>query len=255
MGLVTLLTDFGRSDSYVGVMKGIIYGICPAATVVDLTHDVRPQDVAGGRFQLEMAVPYFPPGTIHVAVVDPGVGTGRRSIAIATDRAWFVGPDNGLLVLADEIRSAVVLDRPEFWRSTMTSVTFHGRDVFAPVAAHLLNGVPWSALGTAIDPAELVRLTLEPNCIQAIDHFGNGITNILGTSLGTSLGLQVRVRNQVLRSVQTYGAAEWGEAIALVGSHGFVEIAVNGGDAQRQLGFQVGDRVEICQGEFCAGRD
>jgi S-adenosyl-L-methionine hydrolase (adenosine-forming) len=251
MGLVTLLTDFGRSDSYVGVMKGVIYGICPQAIVVDLTHDVRPQDVAGGRFQLGMAVPYFPPGTIHVAVVDPGVGTGRRSIAIETDRSWLVGPDNGLLVLADEIRSAVVLDRPEFWRSAIASGTFHGRDVFAPVAAHLLDGVPLAALGTAIDPAGLVRLTAIPNSIQAIDHFGNGITNILGTALG----LQVRVRNQVLRSVQTYGEAEEGEAIALVGSHGFIEIAVNGGDAQRRLGLQVGDRVEICQGEFREGRD
>jgi S-adenosyl-L-methionine hydrolase (adenosine-forming) len=251
MGLVTLLTDFGRSDSYVGVMKGVIYSICPTATVVDLTHDVRPQDVAGGRFQLGMAVPYFPPESIHVAVVDPGVGTGRRSIALATDRAWFVGPDNGLLVLDDEIRSAVVLDRPEFWRSASASATFHGRDVFAPVAAHLLNGMPLAALGTAIDPAELVRLTIVPDSIQAIDHFGNGITNILGTALG----LQVRVRNQILRSVQTYGAAEWGEAIALVGSHGFIEIAVNGGDARRVLGLQVGDRVEICQGKFRSGSD
>ncbi len=251
MGLVTLLTDFGRSDSYVGVMKGVIYGICPAATVVDLTHDVRPQDVAGGRFQLLMAVPYFPPGTVHVAVVDPGVGTGRRSIALATDRAWFVGPDNGLLVLDDEIRSAVVIDRSEFWRSAAASATFHGRDVFAPVAAHLLNGIPLTALGTAIDPAELVQLTLVPNCIQAIDHFGNGITNILGTALG----FQVRVRNQVLRSLQTYGEAEEGEAIALVGSHGFVEIAVNGGDARRVLGLQVGDRVDLCQAEFRKSRD
>jgi S-adenosyl-L-methionine hydrolase (adenosine-forming) len=230
MGLVTLLTDFGRSDSYVGVMKGVIHGICPGTTVVDLTHDVTPQDVAGGRFQLWMAAPYFPSGTGHVAVVDPGVGSDRRSIAFATDRAWFVGPDNGLLILGDEIRSAVVLDRPEFWRSAMASPTFHGRDVFAPVAAHLLNGVPLEALGTAIDPSALVQLTLEANCIQAIDHFGNGITNILGTSLG---------------SVRTYAEAKSGEAIALVGSHGLIEIAVNGGDARQVLGLQVGDRVEI----------
>ncbi len=255
MGLVTLLTDFGRSDSYVGVMKGVICGISPQATVVDLTHDIRPQDVAGGRFQIGMAVPYFPVGTVHVAVVDPGVGTGRRSIALATDRAWFVGPDNGLLVLDEKIRSAVILDRPQFWRSANASATFHGRDVFAPVAAHLLNGVPLESLGTAIDPAKLVRLIIIPDSIQAIDHFGNGITNILGITLG----LQVRVGNRVLRSVQTYGEAAWGEPIALVGSHGFVEIAVNGGDARRLLGLQVGDRVElcqeVCQAEFYEGRD
>ena len=248
MGLLTLLSDFGLRDSYVGVMKGVIYGICPEVTIVDLSHDVLPQDVMGGRFQLLMAAPYFPIGTVHVAVVDPGVGTSRRCIAFMTERSLFVGPDNGLLVLDPGlILSAVELDQPEFWRSsslsTKSSATFQGRDIFAAVGAHLARGVPLEAIGSAIDPASLVQIALPENGIQAIDRFGNCITTVTGAGLG--LGWQVRIRGQVLRSVRTYGDVEIRDAIALVGSHGFVEIAVNGGTAQGQLGLNLGDPVEM----------
>jgi S-adenosyl-L-methionine hydrolase (adenosine-forming) len=248
MGLMTLLSDFGLRDSYVGVMKGVIYGIYPGATIVDLSHEVLPQDVMGGRFQLLMAEPYFPEGTVHVAVVDPGVGTPRRGVAFTTGRSMFVGPDNGLLVLdRQSIVSAVELDRPEFWRlssrDSTSSATFQGRDIFAVVGAHLAQGVPLEAVGRVIDPASLVELELPENGIQAIDRFGNCITTVV--NLGLGLGWQVRVRGQMLRSVRTYGDAELGEAIALVGSHGFVEIAVNGGTAQGELGVQVGDPIEM----------
>lgn len=246
MGLITLLSDFGLRDSYVGVMKGVIYGIYPGATLVDLSHEVLPQDVMGGRFQLLMAEPYFPEGTVHVAVVDPGVGTSRRSIAFTTGRSMFVGPDNGLLVLdRQSIVSAVELDRPEFWRlsshASTSSATFQGRDIFAAVGAHLAQGVPLERVGRSIDPASLVELGLPKNAVQAIDRFGNCITTVVASGLGW----QVRVRGRVLRSVRTYGDAELGEAIALVGSHGFVEIAVNGGTAQGKLGVQVGDPIEM----------
>ena len=255
MRLLTLLSDFGLRDSYVGVMKGVIYGICPGATIVDLSHEVLPQDVMGGRFQLLMAEPYFPVGTVHVAVVDPGVGTSRRSIALMTERSMFVGPDNGLLVLDHGlIVSAVELDQPKFWRSPSTtanppsSATFQGRDIFAAVGAHLAQGVPLEAIGRRIDPASLVQVTLPENGIQAIDRFGNCITTVTGSGLG--LGWQVRIRGQVLRSVRTYGDAEIGEAIALVGSHGFVEVAVNGGTAQGLLGLKLSDSVEIVSAHF-----
>ncbi len=241
MGLVTLLTDFGLRDHYVGVMKGVIYGIHPSSTIVDLTHDVRPQDIAGGRFQLLTAAPYFPPGTVHIAVVDPGVGTSRRSIALATDRAIFVGPDNGVLVLEDPIRHAVVLDRPEYWRSQQSSATFHGRDIFAAIGAHLAKGVPLDLVGHHIDPVTLTRLDLPTDCIQSIDHFGNCITTIPGTRLAS----QIQVGDRILRSVKTYGEGDIGEPIALIGSHNFIEIAIKNGNAQTTLNIKIGDPI-IC---------
>jgi S-adenosyl-L-methionine hydrolase (adenosine-forming) len=244
MGLITLLTDFGLRDSYVGIMKGVIYGIYPEAIVVDLTHDILPQDIAGGRFQLAMAVPYFPPSTVHIAVIDPSVGTHRRSIAISTDRAIFVGPDNGLLVLEEPIRAAVVLNQPPFWRSNTTSTTFQGRDIFAAVGAHLARGLPLAAVGEPIDPATLVQLEIQPSCIQAIDHFGNCITNLPGSKLGSHyLGSHYQVGDRILRTVRTYSDADIGEAIVLIGSHGYLEIAINGGNAQLQLGLKIGDPI------------
>lgn len=149
MPIITLLTDFGAKDPYVGVMKGVILGICPECQLVDLTHQVDPQNVAGGALQLERAVPYFPPGTIHLAVVDPGVGSSRRAIAVATDRAFFVAPDNGLLARAlkdHKITAIAELPLPEG-----ASHTFHGRDLFAPAAACLAAGSAIGSLGRAYE--------------------------------------------------------------------------------------------------------
>ncbi len=153
--LVTLLTDFGLSDVYVGVMKGVITQINPRLRVVDLTHQIPPQNITAARFSLMNAYPYFPKGTVHVAVVDPGVGSHRRAIAIQLDSGFLVGPDNGLFsgVLSQtKVIAVVELTNPEYWQTSAPSQTFHGRDIFAPVGAHLASGVPLKQLGETIDP-------------------------------------------------------------------------------------------------------
>ncbi len=253
MGLLTLLTDFGDRDNYVGVMKGVILGIAPGTTIVDLTHGIAPQDIASGQFQLQSAYGYFPVGTVHVAVVDPGVGSERRSIAFATEEAFFVGPDNGLLTGVQEpIVAAVQLDRSQYWRCPDPSSTFQGRDIFATVAAHLCSGVSIADLGTPIEPDGLVRLGLPlkinlqgdqiTGCIQSIDHFGNLITNLKLES-NSSKSWQIHLDNDRLLIQRTYAQSPIGTVVAIVGSHGFVEIAVNCGNAQKRLGLSLGDRI------------
>jgi len=160
MPIITLASDFGQTDGYVGAMKGVILSICPQATMVDVTHEIPPQDVHRAAHILRAVAPYYPPGTVHIVVVDPGVGSARRPLAIQTDDAFFVGPDNGLFTaILKDVRTIriVHLDQPRYWRSAI-SRTFHGRDVFAPVAAHLANGVPLGRIGTPIsDPVVLDR--------------------------------------------------------------------------------------------------
>ena len=254
-GIITLLTDFGLQDPYVGVMKGAIATLAPNATVIDLTHQIPPQDVAAARFALMSAVPYCPPGTIHTVVVDPGVGTARRAIAIATKDGYLVGPDNGVfsgVLTQTPVRSAVALTNPRYWHTPDPSRTFHGRDIFAPVAAHLALGVPLAALGTVIAPDTLVSLPLASpqrqgqgwvGHIQAIDHFGNLITN-LQVPQGAAM-VEVMVANQTLSLQETYGAVESDQPVALVGSHGWLEIAVNGGSAQAYFQAEVGTTVTV----------
>ena len=191
MKLISLLTDFGMKDGYVGVMKGVIWGIAPGIQIADITHDIEPQNILEGALALKRAVPYFPDGTIHLAVVDPGVGTARRAMAARIGKHFLVGPDNGLGTFLFDWAQArgesvhiVELDRPEYWLAEVGS-SFHGRDMFAPAAAHLANGVPLSELGTDIgDP---VRLKMpQPRRtptgwsgeIIHIDHFGNVESNI-----------------------------------------------------------------------------
>lgn len=256
MQLLTLLSDFGSQDSYVGIMKGVIAGIAPTARVIDLTHAIPPQAIAIGSFQLGMAYRYFPEGTVHIAVVDPGVGGTRRPIALQTASAYFVAPDNGLLssILEQEaIEKAVVLNQPKYWRSSSPSATFHGRDIFAPVGAHLTQGVAIEDLGEAIDPATLQRLDLSPvqvtkegyqGCIQAIDHFGNLITN-LPRSLVGDRAWKICLRGQCYPGVRTYADGAIGEVLGLVGSHDYLEIAVHSGNAAAILGAQIGDGVQV----------
>lgn len=244
--LITLLTDFGLKDVYVGVMKGIIAQINPHLTVVDLTHQIPPQNIAAARFNLINAYPYFPTGTVHIAVVDPGVGSHRRGIAVQLDEGFLVGPDNGLfsgVLNQTRVVEAVELTNPEYWRTPIPSSTFHGRDIFAPVGAHLASGVAIAQLGESIDPNTLVQLALpEPTltasgiagCIQYIDHFGNLVTNIPGTEVQGKIW-SVAIGDRTITSSQTYSDRPLGEAVALIGSHGWVEIAVNGGSAQQAL--------------------
>ena len=254
--ILTLLTDFGLQDIYVGVMKGVIASINPNIHVIDLTHQVPAQNIAAARFCLLNAYAYFPENTVHVAVVDPGVGSKRRGIAIQYDRGFLVGADNGLFegVLAQSpVIAAVELTNSQYWRVPNPSNTFHGRDIFAPVGAHLASGVALTELGKAIDPDSLVKLPLPElvikereisGCIQYIDHFGNLITNI-SADLIDSQSLSVIVKEGEISFGKTYSDVAVGEMLALIGSHGWLEIAVRNGSAREKLQSDWGDRVII----------
>jgi hypothetical protein len=252
----TLLTDFGDRDTYVGVMKGVMAQICPQLRFIDLTHEIPPQNLAAARFSLANAYPYFPPHTIHVAVVDPGVGTSRRSIAVQMENGFLVGPDNGIfggVFSRYKIVAAVELNNSNYWRTPVPSNTFHGRDVFSPAAAYIANGVPLAELGTAIDPNTLVDLDL-PTCetnengylgsVQYCDRFGNLVTNIPGSYVNGKVWHAV-IGNRHLPSHQTYNDVEVGGLLALIGSHGWVEVAANQGSAAAQLPQSWGASVQV----------
>jgi S-adenosyl-L-methionine hydrolase (adenosine-forming) len=235
--LVTLLSDFGSQDVYVGVMKGVIAQINSTLTIIDLTHQVPPQNIAAGRFHLINAYPYFPKGTVHIAVVDPGVGSERRAIAIQLQDGFLVGPDNGLFSgILDQhgAIAAVELTNSNYWRTSEPSATFHGRDIFAPVGAHLASGIPLEELGTAIDLTSLKQMPLADctrtegaiaGTIQHIDHFGNLITNIPGREVAGK-NWSVAIAEFTIPGKQTYADSPPGNLLALVGSHGWVEIAI-----------------------------
>lgn len=256
--VITLLTDFGVEDGYAAAMKGVILGICPNARIVDVTHLAPTHDIRAGSFLLASACGFFPAGTIHLAVVDPGVGTKRAPIAVRTPRYFFVGPDNGLfsLALRDEARwEARALQNSDYWRPEV-STTFHGRDIFAPVAAHLARGVPFEELGPSFSPftpqwSSIARSgeTWVGEVIH-IDHFGNAISNITRNNLdewGHENVEVVRVRGSDLPVVATYGDARAGTPVALIGGSGYLEIAVSRGSAAESLGIRPGDRVQVCR--------
>lgn len=255
-GIVTLLSDFGDSDIYVGVMKGAIAQINPNLKVIDLTHQIPPQNIAAARFCLMNAYPDFPTGTVHIAVVDPGVGSSRRAIAVQCHEGFLVGPDNGLFsgVLSQNLAiAAVELTNFNYWRNSQPSNTFHGRDIFAPVGANLANGVPMQELGTAIDPATLVQLNIGEcqqtasgflGIIQYIDHFGNLVSNIPGSYV-QGKNWYVQVGDLTIPGGETYSNVGIGEAIALVESNGWVEIAINNGNAHLQLQLNLQDSLEV----------
>lgn len=254
--VIALLSDFGLQDVYVGVMKAAIAQINPQLNVIDLTHDIPPQNIAAGRFCLLNAYSYLPAETVCVAVVDPGVGSDRRGVAVQIGDRYFVVPDNGLLsgiLSQEEAIAAVQLDNPQYWRTASPSSTFHGRDIFAPVGAHLANEVPLEAVGTAIDPRSLVRLALPPvqfvgeeirGCVQYIDRFGNVISNIPASAVAGKSWL-VKWQGSEIASGCTYSDRPVGELIALVGSHGWVEVAVNGGSAGDRLRWDYGVQLSV----------
>ena len=236
-------------------MKGVLLGIQPRATVVDITHEIPAGDIRGGAFALAAACRFFPKGTVHVAVVDPGVGSVRKAIAVQTADYFFVGPDNGILSWAlakEKVRAIRALEDEAFFLHPV-SRTFHGRDIFAPVAAHLSRGVPIRKLGPALK--DLVRLAwpaprkrqggIEGEVVY-IDRFGNAITNL---ESGLLRGLSQAVcevharRRQVCPLRAFYRAVEPNSPVALVGSSGFLEIAVNGGSAAKALGLRTSTRV------------
>lgn len=258
--ILTLLSDFGLSDVYVGVMKGAIAQVDSSLTIVDLTHQIPPQNISAARFCLMNAYPYFPDGAVHVAVVDPGVGSTRRAIAVKFANGFLVGPDNGLfsgvLSQSPAVR-AVELTNSHYWRTPEPSTTFHGRDIFAPVAAHLASGICLEDMGQEIDSATLVQLAIPEctptdtgviGCIQYIDYFGNLVTNIPGAYVQDKTWSAV-ANGITIPGGQTYSAAgaleNFAALIAVVGSHGWVEIAVNGGNAQAQLQLNYLDPVQV----------
>lgn len=266
--IITLLTDFGLRDAYVGAMKGVILGVCPGARIFDISHEIPPQNVAWAAALLPSYAPFFPAGTTHVAIVDPGVGSGRRAIALETPALRIVAPDNGLITpiwrdaLARHGRDAlalVSLDNPRFWRDT-PSATFHGRDIFAPAAAHLAAGVPVAELGSAVDepvllPSSNPRRKKDGTIIgrvAMVDHFGNCITNVSAghlATLGPHASLVVKAGGATLSGVRrTYADVVEGEPLALVGSSGALELAVRNGSAAERLGLRAGDEVVIAGG-------
>jgi S-adenosyl-L-methionine hydrolase (adenosine-forming) len=257
---IALLTDFGGQDVYVGVMKGVIVKINPQIPIIDLTHEIPPQDLIAGRFALLSAYAYFPDDTVYVAVVDPGVGSRRRGVAIQFARGFLVGPDNGLFsgILSEQkgtekAIAAVELDNNLYWRTPNPSKTFHGRDIFASVGAHIANGVNLLELGREIPLDSLVSLSLPQiaiaerqivGCIQYIDRFGNLVTNIAEKNIPPDS--QIIIKDQIIPWGQTYSDVQSQELVALIGSHGYLEIAVNCGNAQQKLQMQLGEKV-ICR--------
>ena len=285
---IVLTTDFGLSDAFVGVMKGVILSINPSATIVDLTHDIGPQDLRQGAFVLGVNHSYFPSGTIHVSVVDPGVGTNRRPIVLETPEATFVAPDNGLLsevvkgylegaAPAGDVPDSISIPPPlrafelanSHYRLHPVSNTFHGRDIFAPAAAHLSLGVRAEEMGppvTSLVFRPLPEATLQGRAVSGeviyVDRFGNLISNISATHLGTqyteTFSARVEIGGQQIRGLSRTFHETAGESpnkqeglplVALVGSNGYLEIAVRDGSAAESLRLGVGAKVRISFGD------
>lgn len=257
MRIFTLLTDFGTRDGYVAAMKGVILGICPEAQLVDISHEVPPQDVRTAAFVLFTVYQHFPPGTIHIAVVDPGVGTDRKALGLRASRQFFVGPDNGLfsfILKRETLDTAHSLENPTFWKEPV-SQTFHGRDIFAPVAAHLGRGIPLESMGPqctpGIEPWSSPHFQPDEILGEAIhvDHFGNIITNITPGDLKPQAALEAwRIQaggNLVPVAANAYAQTPPGTLMAYWGSSGFLEIAISRGNAAHVLGILPGERVVL----------
>ncbi len=257
--IITLSTDFGLKDGNVGIMRGVIWGIAPEVQISELSNLIGPQNILEGTLILSRAAPYYPEGTIHIMVVDPGVGTARRPIAARIGKQYYVVPDNGLITLvleAAEKRGETVeivhLDQPKYWLPEISHV-FHGRDIFAPTAAHLARGVPLKELGTPItDP---IRLKIpRPGKTETgwrgeilyIDSFGNLATNIEREDLPDTNRLSVQVDGTEIRGlVNTFGERPAGDLVALFGSSGNLIVSEVNGSAVRRLNAKVGDLVEV----------
>lgn len=253
MSVITLSTDFGLSDPYVGIMKGVILSVNPDVRIVDISHGIGPQDIAAGAYTIFSACRYFPPETIHVVVVDPGVGTGRRIVAARCRKQIFIAPDNGVLthvMVGDGIEAAVSIENPDCFIHPV-SRTFHGRDIFAPAAAHLSAGRKMDDLGPAISPDDLVRMDVSRPALSddgilagtviMVDRFGNLISNIsrrdVHTAFGSEEGLSVRIGTCRIEGVSAfYGEVSQGAPLALFGSGDLLEISVCAGNANQYFG-------------------
>ncbi len=252
---MALLTDFGALDPYVGAMKGAILSVCPEATLVDLAHEVPRHDVLAGALTLDAAYRTFPAGTVFVAVVDPGVGSARRGLALQAGRHLFVGPDNGLfsIVLREHAEARVhALENARLFRSPVSPV-FHGRDVFGPVAGHLAQGVPLEEVGPRIEDPVLLE-PLEPRKLASgewetsvlhVDRFGNLATSLSGRAVEGARAVEVVVGGATIPWARTYSDVPPGSPCALVGSSGRLEVAVRDGSASARLGVGKGSPVRV----------
>ena len=265
------LSDFGLSDDFVGTCKGVMLGVAPGLPIVDLTHDVPGFAVEAGAEILEHATRYMPKDAVYLAIVDPGVGTKRRGLALRThEDALLVGPDNGLLIRAADslggVAEVVVLDNPEYQIHPVSN-TFHGRDVFSPAAAHLASGMPPTRLGHPVTPDSLVRPeepadtdssadSLEAGIIS-IDRFGNARLSLSYEEMGLEYGDWLRVDagdgQMSVRYVETFGASKAGELVLVPDSHWRLSLSINRGNASQALALKLGDRVRLLRAEDPAG--
>lgn len=260
VSIITLLSDFGLKDPYVAEMKAVLLSIHPQARIVDITHEVEKFNIRMGAFVLASATPYFPPGTIHVAVVDPGVGTERRPIIVKTKRSYYVGPDNGLLMLAAQkegVDQVYHINNPQYMLPRV-SRTFHGRDIFAPVAAYLATKRP-SAFGPEIQDYAFpefakpqVRASELLGEVLHIDGFGNIISNIsaegigkIGICEGDSLHVKLDSETLTLKLCSAYGEVPAKTPLAIIGSSDFLEISINQGSASRTFKTKTGDSLRV----------
>jgi S-adenosylmethionine hydrolase len=255
--IITLTTDFGLQDHYVSAMKAVILGINPNARIVDISHEIPPQDVMAGAWVVRNAALLFPPGTIHVVVVDPGVGTERKPVCLSIEGHFFIGPDNGIFSLIGEEFEyiAVTLENEHLWRE-IRSNTFHGRDIFAPVAAHLSRGISMDELGPPLSEVITYRWAIpisDRDGIQGwivhIDRFGNLISNIPSGLIRDTIGssnFRIYVGNTILHRIDTsFGSVHDGEPVAYIGSSDKLEIAINKGNAKEMLGVEKGAQISI----------
>lgn len=256
--IITLTTDFGLRDPWVGSIKGTVLSINREATVVDISHGVSPHNVMEGAFVLGQAYATFPKGTIHVAVVDPGVGGERRGVAVETERYIFVGPDNGIFTFAledEEVRTVVALTRADFFLPTVSD-TFHGRDVFAPVAAHISLGKELRRFGGEIQGGlvtlELPKVETDKSLVKGevvyVDNFGNLVTNIRGCEVAAfaDAGIEVDIGWVKIDGIsKSYSSVKAGEVVAIVGSLGLIEVACAMESAAARLAVGVGEPVMV----------
>lgn len=253
--IITLTTDFGQSDGYVGAMQGVISTICPTARIINISHHIPPQNIRAGAFVLYQSYSYYPPQTVHCAVVDPGVGSQRRAVAMRTDQGVFVGPDNGLFSLVlgvANVLEAVTLTNPSY-QNPCLSQTFHGRDIFAPAAAHIAAGTPLEQLGPPV--ADLVRTEFKSG-LQAgqsrvihIDHFGNVILDVTASDILDTSSVTFTIGATLIKSLKrTFADVESGQLLAYIGSsRDHIEIAARDGNAAQTLDLQWGDVVQFKQ--------
>jgi S-adenosylmethionine hydrolase len=256
---IALITDFGIADWYAGEMKGAMLSACPGITIIDITHHIPPGDVKAAAFTLAACFRTFPEGTVFCVVVDPGVGSGRRAIAAGTGTCLLVGPDNGVLSWALSLAPPVsvrTIDNSDYFHRSDVSATFHGRDIFGPVAAHLARGIPIVAVGA--ETADYVRIPFPQPIVTdasiasevlAVDRFGNVVTSIGAALLHLLTNETVKLRFRGVEHIIAFGdffqSVPHGEPLCYLGSAGYLEIGINGGSAAKSLGLATGDRIEM----------